>query len=477
MAFAPLAHIISKRAKDRVDKKNARVTNHSPFVVAPRVGLYGYLPLEAAAYSTLEPDTPDLPFKCKSYHVEAKVMHTTVKVRITMNIMIATDDFDFYFPISECGDVSDVHTSIRGFNFTPTVVRRGPPSCDTDETAASHSPKTDEEVAPNTAGKKYNPDTTGLIPSTDKRRFLPNDSDDVTKDSKEVPISEVRSKHPKTRQEPPLYYLHVSHLSEVIRSAANDGDALDTSKPLFTRPSSAARAAPLPGVASVSVPSDQNRQSVIRPFQVGNTVRVVVSYTTKLLEREPIGKRYHFFFPLSCAPIPPTSMNVEFAMKENIQRIVSLNESHTIRQYYRGDKAEVMVVNEPVDENRSTAEKQFSSQPSASRNIEGKTANDLQNDAAREALGNRPKVQRGQRPPISGTTENPKPNSLPQEKQSSSKKRESSIMLEDYVFVLVVELGPVIIPQFADPMTIFILATAAAAFVFAALTKNLDDLY
>lgn len=520
MAFVPIASIMSKRARDKRLKELSTLVDRSPFVYGnPLVGLYGYLDApstpakdvvdadeidankEGVETSQRHPNTrpdadaaetvkssssssfpsasafdgpyasPDIAFKCKSYNVEAKVMpNASVKVRIAMQIMLATDEFDFYFPISECGDVSDVHTSIRGVNFVPSVVRRGPLEdpfignkggeggsvgesrdgtraksqqenrpCEEGDTMPALERSDDRRGKGDKPKRVYNRDTNGLISSSDHERFLPaedqvqNDgkrktaqkNSTMTNDSTIKPSIATEGKGSKVRKEEPIvYYLHFKRLGFYHAKVCH---AIDAQK-LTAK------------VNGAAAPKTLHQQQVLlgavgsgpintKPLEVGNVVTIIVSYTTKLIEKEPIGTRYHFFFPLSCAPIPPTSMSIEIAMKENIQRIVSLNESHSIRPYYKGDKAEVLVINDTL-------------------------AADKDDTARKQAATGKPSASNGK-----------------------LAKRDMLIMLEDYVFVLVIELGAAIIPQFADPMTLFILVTAAAMFLFGALTKDLDDLY
>lgn len=556
MAFVPLAHIMAKRARDRKKKEmGGSLVDRSPFLSPPRVGLYGYLDDDekaptaaskgevdeensmpfssaAAASATPPPATPNaaavsssssssIPFKCKSYAVEAKVVHTVAKVRITMHIMTATDDFDFYFPISECGEVSDVHTSIRGVNFAPSIVRRGPatappppqPAKDADEkkdeaaaSSSSSSPQkaaTSSSASPTVASSlPYDRDTNGLIYPSDEKRFLPEDEDKGTEEKKRMAGAKKGSAAPSSslsaeerrrqaeKEEPSIYYLHFRKLSAYVRrisaatalkreideklAAAGCGEKdrekfappLTESEAFFAGTDRVRRSGPITSrdairSASASTPSS-------KPITPGSIITIVVSYTTRLIEKEPVGSRYHFFFPLTCAPIPPTSISVEFSMKDNIQRIASLNESHVIRPYYSGSKAEVLVTNDPIEEAEGGAG-QKAKQKKGDEEKASSPADDVQYDS----LGNRVKLQRGQRAAGSGSSTNASAGVV---KSAALTRRDCPIMLEDYVFVLAVELGPVIIPQFADPMTLFILATAAILFVFGTLTKDLDDL-
>lgn len=52
---------------------------------------------------------------------------------------------------------------------------------------------------------------------------------------------------------------------------------------------------------------------------------------------------------------------------------------------------------------------------------------------------------------------------------------ENRMRLEDYMYVLQIELGEPIVPQCADPVTLFILVTTVAAMVFFTLTRDLED--
>ena len=156
-------------------------------------------------------------------------------------------------------------------------------------------------------------------------------------------------------------------------------------------------------------------------FPLGKSIKVIIEYATTIIEKEP-KKRYHVAFPLVVLPKSPNLFQFSLEeMPDTIQRIIPLNRSHDdcLSPYIEGPKAEVVV--------------------------------GCGGDALANAEGDR----------------------------SSSKLNmdpgKGVVRLTDYVFVLVVELGPPIIPRCADPVALLVIISGMAAMLFFLLTKDLED--
>eukprot|EP00758_Cryptobia_borreli_P004035 Tbor_TRINITY_DN4138_c0_g1::TRINITY_DN4138_c0_g1_i1::g.26477::m.26477 len=153
----------------------------------------------------------------------------------------------------------------------------------------------------------------------------------------------------------------------------------------------------------------------------GDTLRIVVDYTTKIVEKSK-NERYHIIFPLTCLPISPSKFGLSIHdMPDQIQRVTTMSRWHEFDSILDRNSAQVVF---ECDENIKMCER--------------------------------------------------KKQESPQQRESSMTTKKK-IRLSDYVLVVVVELGAPIVPQCADPMVIFILGTVVASFIFLFMTKDLED--
>lgn len=156
-------------------------------------------------------------------------------------------------------------------------------------------------------------------------------------------------------------------------------------------------------------------------FPLGKPIRVLIEYATTIIEKDP-KKRYHVVVPLVVLPKAPNLFQFSINdMPDTIQSILPLNRSHDegISPFTEGPKAEVVIScgGDPV------------------KTTEGGRSSNV--DAESGGRG--------------------------------------AVRLTDYVFVLVVVLGPPVVPQCADPVALLVIVSSFAAMLFFLLTKDLED--